>query len=251
MNSQNTNYRIGIYAASINIAGILLSGPLGLLVVSLVKPAPAWQTPAQWAAGYHPVQTLPFYFGFLLVFSYIAMIAVAHRIAGEEHKTYTLIALVFTAAFVPLIFFNYINQTTFLPALARSYRPEFDALISAFSLNNPNALCWAIEMWGYALLGMATIFAAPVFNRNRTEKITAWLMVINGVISLAGGFLSAVNLSWVLTLPGLINYMLWNGLVLVMAIFFLLSLRRRSREALFQGEVIGQLALAGLPASGE
>jgi hypothetical protein len=249
MNSQNIAYRIGIYAAITNIAGILLSGPLGLLVVSLVRPAPAWQTPALWAAGYHPVQTLPFYFGFLLLFSYIAIVVVAHRIAEEEHKTYTLIALVFTAAFVPLIFFNYISQTTFLPALARNYRPEYDAIIATFSLNNPNALCWAIEMWGYALLGIATIFAAPVFNRNRTERITAWLMVINGIVSLAGGFVTAVNLSWVLTVPGLVNYLLWNGLVLAMAIFFLLSLRRRLVEGAPEKQTIDRLAPSALPTS--
>ena len=155
------------------------------------------------------------------------MMAAAHQVAEEKDKVYTLIALVLTAAFVSLIFFNYINQTTFLPALAQNYRPEYDAVITTFSLNNPLALCWAIEMWGYALLGLATCFVAPVFRRNRTEKITAGLMVANGVVSIAGGVVTSANLGWVLTPPGLIGYVLWNVLVLVLSVFYLLSFRRR------------------------
>ena len=121
------------------------------------------------------------------------MIAVTHQVAEEKDKVYTLVALVLTAAYATLIFFNYINQTTFLPALAQNYRPEYDAVISTFSLNNPLALCWAIEMWGYALLGLATCFLAPVFQRNLT-KITAGLMAANGVVSIAGGVVTSARI---------------------------------------------------------
>jgi len=45
--------------------------------------------------------------------------------------------------------------------------------------------------------------------------------------SLAGGFVTAADLGWVLTAPGLVSYSVWNLLVFLMAIFFLLSLRKR------------------------
>lgn len=227
--TQQKILKIGIVGAAINIVGVLLSGPLGVVLVSLIYPNPSWQTPKVWAENYHPIQNLPYFFGFLLLTGYILMMAVTHQLAEEAEKTYTIVALMFTTAFATLIFFNYINQTTFLPALAMNYRPEYDIVISVFSLANPNALCWAIEMWGFALFGAATCFAAPVFRRNTIEKITAGLMVANG-ISILGGFLSAANLSWVMTPPGIINYTVWNILVLVMAIFYLLSLRKRMEE---------------------
>ncbi len=227
MDPQRATLRLGIYGAIANIAGILLSGPLGLLLVGLVHPNPAWQSPQVWAQNYHPIQTFPFFAGFLLLGGYVIMLAVIHQIAEATDKVYTLAAVIFTAAFATLIFFNYINQTTFLPALARDYRPEYDPIITAFSFVNPRSLCWAIEMWGYALLGVATWLGAVVFKRSRIEKATAWLMIANGVISLVGGFLSAGNLGWVLTTPGYIFYGVWNVLVLFLSIFFLLSLRRR------------------------
>jgi len=227
MDTQPDTLRIGIYGAIANIAGILLSGPLGVILVNLVHSNPPWQTPQLWAENFHPIQTFPFYGGFLLLGGYVVMLAVTHQLAEAKDKIYTSIALIFTTVFVTLIFFNYIIQSTFLPALARDYRPEYDPIITAFSFANPQALCWAIEMWGYALLGVATWLAAVVFNRNGIEKTTARLMVANGIISLAGGFVTAADLGWVLTAPGLVSYSVWNLLVFLMAIFFLLSLRKR------------------------
>lgn len=133
--------------------------------------------------------------------------------------------LISAAAFVALIFFNYINQTTFLPALARGYRPEYDPLITLLSFSNPRSLCWAIEMWGYALLGVSTILAAPVLRRNWLEKATAGLMVANGIISLVGGFVTSADLSWVMTPTGPANYIAWN--VLALAVCFGVSMYRR------------------------
>ena len=75
------------------------------------------------AQNYHPVQTLPFFFGFAMITGYIMLLAA-------------------------LIFFNYICQTTFVPALSSDYRPEYDPIISTFSLANPRSLSWTIEMWG-------------------------------------------------------------------------------------------------------
>ena len=64
----NPNHRIGIYAALLLIAGIVLSGPLGLVVVTMLHPQPAWQDAQTQAANYsHPIQVLPFFGGFLLV----------------------------------------------------------------------------------------------------------------------------------------------------------------------------------------
>lgn len=101
-------------------------------------------------------QTAPFFGGFFLVGGYVVMIAALYQLAEEQQKTNALVAVVFTSIFATLIFFNYISQTTFIPAMAQAYQPAYDAAISIFSLANPLSLCWAIEMWGYALLGVAT-----------------------------------------------------------------------------------------------
>ena len=241
------NLRTGIVGAALTVAGILLSGPLGLLLVSAVQSSGPWQGPAAYVQNYHPIQTLPFFCGFLLVSGYVVLMTALHQIAEERLKTQTLIAVVFTAIFATLIFFNYITQTTFVPALAKNYSPQLDPAITTFSLANPLSLSWAIEMWGYAFLGIATMLAAPVFNRNRIERATAVLMILNGVMSIAGGVISAWDLGWVLTTPGLVNYMVWNALVLALSILVIVSLRRRQNEA---AATAGQQTMLIAPAQG-
>lgn len=223
------NLRIGIMGAAMTVAGILLSGPLGLLIVSAVQSSGPWQGAGAYVQNYHPIQTLPFICGFLLVGGYVVLMVALHQIAEERHKTQTLIAVVFTAIFATLIFFNYITQTTFVPALAQNYSPQLDPAITTFSLANPLSLSWAIEMWGYAFLGVATWLAAAVFHRNRLERATAALMILNGVMSIIGGVVTAWKLDWVLTLPGIVNYVIWNVVVLALSILVIVSLRRRQR----------------------
>lgn len=223
--------RAGIWGAALTVAGILLSGPIGLLAVTMIHPSPPWIDAASYAQFFHPIQTAPFFGGFFLVGGYVVMMAALYELADEQQKTHALIAVTFTAIFATLIFFNYINQTTFIPALVQSYRPEHDSAISTFSLANPLSLCWAIEMWGYALLGVATWLTASIFNRNRIEKITAALMIANGIVSIVGGIVTAWNLGWVLTTPGVVSYVGWNALVLALSVFVILSLRKRQTVA--------------------
>ncbi|MFO7635486.1 MAG: DUF4386 family protein [Caldilinea sp.] len=219
--------RAGIWGAALTVAGILLSGPIGLLAVTMLQPSPPWVDVATYAQSFHPIQTAPFFGGFLLVGGYVVMMAALYQLAEEQQKTNALIAVVFTGVFATLIFFNYINQTTFIPALVQEYRAGYDPAISTFSLANPLSLCWAIEMWGYAFLGVATWLTASIFNRNRVEKTTAWLMIANGAVSIVGGFVTAWSLGWVLTMPGVVSYVGWNILVLALSIFVILSLRKR------------------------
>jgi hypothetical protein len=126
-----------------------------------------------------------------------------------------------------LIAFNYICQTTFVPALARAYEPAFAPAISTLSLQNPKSLAWAIEMWGYGLFGIATWLMAPVLDRTRIERAAGRLMIANGVMSLAGGFVTTLELDWVMTVAGIVNYVLWNALMLALAALLVASFRAR------------------------
>ena len=219
--------RIGIFGAALSSFGILLSGPVGLIVVSAVHPPGSWEGAAIFAGRYHPIQTFPYFCGFALVAGYVALIAALHRIADERAQTRTLISVVCTAAFATLIFFNYICQTTFIPALASHYRPEYDAMIGTFSFANPRSLSWSIEMWGYALFGAATWLASPVFGRNGVERATKYLMIANGFISIASGIASSIDLGVVMTLPGFVGYLVWNGLMFAASICAWVSFAKR------------------------
>ncbi|MBX7107877.1 MAG: hypothetical protein K1X61_04430 [Chitinophagales bacterium] len=174
-------------SALIACTGYLLSGPAGFVAVHFIKPQPAWHSSAMFAANYHFVQDIPYYFGLLLIGGMMMLSAAHYLQVQEDHarsKIAELVSLMFTVVFATLIFFNYICQTTFVRHLALHYKPSDDAVIAAFSMSNPMSLSWAVEMWGYGFLGVATWLLAEYY-RNRNALIR-YLLIGNGIMSVAG-----------------------------------------------------------------
>ena len=214
-------------AAFVTLIGIVLSGPVSLALVSL-HPQPGWTGPDAFARAYHPIQTLPYFTGFLLVGGAVYLIAALGALAPEEDRARATAATCFAGAFAALIVFNYIAQTTFVPALVQSRSPEAPPLIAAFSLSNPRSLGWALEMWGYAVLGVATWMAAPVLSTHgRAGRMASALFIANGPVSIAGGVWTALRPGWVMTPVGLGLFAAWNLLMLVMVTLVIAALRVR------------------------
>jgi uncharacterized membrane protein YoaT (DUF817 family) len=219
-----------VTGAAITLAGIVLSGPVSLALVTL-HPQPAWSGPEAFARAYHPIQTLPYFTGFLLVGGSLYLIAALHALAREPLRARATAALAFAAAFAALIFFNYIVQTTFVPALVRNHSLATAPLITAFSLSNPSALGWALEMWGYAVLGVATWLIAPALaDYGQLGRAAAALFVANGPVSIVGALLTALSPGWVMTPAGFGLFAAWNLLMLVMVALVIAALRAHPRR---------------------
>ncbi len=234
--------RVAVRGALAALVGVVVSGPLGMLVVTAFHPQPPWEGAEAFALSFHPLQLLPFVAGFFLVGGYAVLIASLHVLARAEHRARTASAVVFVAAFTGLVFFNYVVQTILVPELARHYTPDKGPIIATFAMANPTSLAWGIEMTAYGLLGVATWLVAPVFCETRVERATAWLYVANGVGSVAAATWTIAEPGWVLTAPGLPAYVVWNALVPVMAIFTLVALRRRARAAVRDADHVARPA---------
>jgi hypothetical protein len=220
-------YRFAMAAAFATLVGIVVSGPLALLLVNATHPQPPWQDAALFARSYHPVQLLPYLGGLVLVGGLVSLVTSIHALADGGRKVLTGTAQVLAAVFATFIFFNYVVQTTYLPALATHYDDRAAAIVSMFSMSNPTSLAWAIEMWGYAFIGVATWLVAPVFQGSRLERLTAWAFIANGPVSVLGGLLTTARPGWVMTTPGLVAFAFWNLLLAAMAALALAVFRRR------------------------
>jgi hypothetical protein len=135
-------------------------------------------------------------------------------------KFHLLLALAWTTIFAVLISFNYICQTTYIHNLAINYRPEYESAIASFSMSNPLSFCWANEMWGYAILGVATWLTAGYYRRR--SKFVRGLLITNGILSLGSAVWTIVDIGWVMTRFGILCYVVWNILMiaLVIAIYY-------------------------------
>ncbi len=227
MNSTNnvTAYRMATLSAYVTLFGIIFSGPLALLVVSIVQQQPPWESVQAFVENYHDIQSLPFYFGFLLIAGSIVMIAALYELSERQFPL--LVAVLFTTVGGTLIFFNYFTQTTFVPALVREYSQESAPIISSLTMANPTSLAWAVEMWGYGFIGLGSWFAAAFFSSTRLERIASTLFIVNGVVSILGALWTSVDLGWVLTPPGIMAFSFWNILYLAMVILLIIVIRKR------------------------
>jgi hypothetical protein len=183
------------------------------------------------AQHYHVVQDVPYYFGFLLI-SGMLMISTGYYLNFKSNdaigKFMLLLGLGFSIVFSALISFNYICQTTFIRNLAINYRSEYSSAIYTFSMANTFSLSWAIEMWGYAFLGLSTALSAAYY-KNRSNLIAA-LMILNGVLSICGALFTIVNVNWVMTKAGLTSYIGWNILmVTILTLIYRESVSQREK----------------------
>ena len=209
--------RVGTYGAVSTILGIIISGPLAVALVGATHPQPPWAGPELFARSFHPIQILPYPGGIFLVAGLVVLLTSIHASAKWTQRTLATAALVFTAVFATLIFFNYVVQTAFIPVLATDYAATNGPLLAALSMANPRSLAWALEMWGWGFLGLATWLIAPVFRGAGLARAARWAFVTNGPVSIAGAAWTAIRPGWVMTNAGLIAFGLWNVLLLLMA----------------------------------
>jgi hypothetical protein len=219
--------RFGIWAGLLALTGVILSGPVALAVVQAAGAQPDWVNAETFVAGYRSIQTIPYVLGIALIAGCVTMVLTLARMPGISSLRADL-ARVLATVFAGMILFNYVIQTTFVPAQVGLQEP---GALAAFTMSNPSSLAWSLEMWGYALLGVALWLVAPAFHDTRLERITGRLISVNALLSLAGGVATSVRQEWVVTDVGLVSFAAWNVLLAAIALCFALSWRARLRLA--------------------
>lgn len=227
---KSTYNRLISIGSLVALTGFILSGPVAFLIVRLIKPQPVWVSPSVFAENYGTIQDIPFYFGFLLIGGML-MLAAGHflnyKVENELVKFNLLVSVGWTIVFCALISFNYISQITFIRHLALNYKPEYDSSIFMFSMSNPLSFCWANEMWGYALLGIATWFMSGYYqDKNITIQV---LLIANGIVSLVGAIGTVIDLEWLLKTSGIIAYFTWNVMMITLMILIYIDSKKNTK----------------------
>lgn len=219
-------HRMGVVGALGTLAGIALSGPIAVGIVSATRPQPPWSGADVFSAHYHPLQLLPYAGGLLLVVGLLVVVACAHALADEGSKANTSLGILFASVFATMIFGNYTIQSAFIPVLVREGGAGNAALIAALSMSNPRSLAWALEMWGWGFCGAATWCIAPVFASRWLRRVA----FANAVVSIAGALLTSAAPGWVLTAAGIAAFLFWNALLCLLALLWLAAFRGASRS---------------------
>ena len=117
-----------------------------------------------------------------------------------------------------MISLNYLIQLAVIPNALK-----YPTVIELFATANANSLFWYIEMTGYGFLGLATWAGGMLFGGNPRKKAIRYLFVANGISSVLGTVLTFIFKGWVMSPAGLVSYLLWNVLVLIVMILVLVE----------------------------
>lgn len=165
------------------------------------------------------VGVLPVASALLIAPCYVALTAVLYRDAPERQRVWTMLGIVFAVLYAGVVSLNYALQLTVVP--------RNPGLFAGWTLElKPDSAFWALEVMGYAYMGLSALALFPALHGSRPRRIAGWMFVINAIGSVIGaaaylithdpGNALAVGslLVWGVTFPigtGLIGWDFWRG----------------------------------------
>lgn len=115
----------------------------------------------------------------LIALSFIALMVSVHNYAPPERKIWSQIGLSFAIVYAALLTWNYYLQLT----VVRNNPQLYEWLTMDFT---PDTAFWSLETIGYTLMGLAALFALPVFNGSGIERAIRWCFAINAAFTVLG-----------------------------------------------------------------
>ena len=145
----------------------------------------------------------------------LALLAL-HYVTPDEKWFWSHAAVLFAVMYATYVNLNYVVQlTAVIPYVAPN----------PVLVQTPHSLFWTVDALGYIALGLATLFAIPVFGKQGLQKWLRWFFLANGlIIPLFAVVYFYPNFSTTLLLLGLPWIVTAPGSMLLLALFF----RRRS-----------------------
>ncbi len=112
--------------------------------------------------------------------SFVVLMGAVHRQAPSEGKIWSQTGLTFAIMYGTRICMNYFVQLTLVsPAL---YRGNVTDYVRPFLFHVFNSFTYSVDLLGYSLMSLSTLFAAFVFRGPGLEKTVRWFLIANGVI---------------------------------------------------------------------
>ena len=122
---------------------------------------------------------LIFGFSLLIPIPFILAMLALHYSVSDDKKIWTHAALIFTVMYATYVTLNYVVQlATVIPMTLRGALDEVRILDQT-----PHSLFWDIDALGYIFMGLATLFAVPVFAKKGLEPWVKRFFLANALIT--------------------------------------------------------------------
>ncbi len=157
--------------------------------------------------GYPWDEILIYGFSLCIVVPFILEMLSLHYLVPIEKKFWSHVALIFTVMYAVFVTANYVVQlATVIPMTIRGSADEIRIL-----RQTPHSLFWDFDAIGYIFMGLATLFAVPVFKKQGFQRWVRYLFLIHGLVTPLIAFvyfypnfsdrLLLIGLPWGITAP--------------------------------------------------
>jgi hypothetical protein len=115
----------------------------------------------------------------LLGVSFVVLTVSIHYYAETSARIWSHLAVVFASMYATLISIVYYVQLAFvIPRLARGEAEGIQLLI----FEPFDSFLYAVDVFGYSLMSLSTLFAAAVFRPQGIERWIRWALIANGCL---------------------------------------------------------------------
>ncbi|HSG64116.1 MAG TPA: hypothetical protein VLD39_03915 [Gammaproteobacteria bacterium] len=115
----------------------------------------------------------------LLGASFVGLMVSVHHYADASVRIWSHVAAAFAIMYATLISIVYYVQLAFvMPRLARGEIEGIELLI----FEPFDSFLYAVDLYGYSLMSLATLFAAPVFRNRGVERWARRALIANGCL---------------------------------------------------------------------
>ncbi|MHB8758381.1 MAG: hypothetical protein ACYC6V_10255, partial [Bacillota bacterium] len=175
--------RVGFWAATLSTI-FIVAFDVGVAVPALTVGMQPWQGIEAFAATYRQggvlATVLPSLF---LAPTFLILAAHIHTSTAAERKLWSLLGVAFATVYTVIISLNYLAQLTIVRWLL--LRGE-TAGLSMLVMGNPASFFWALEVLGYAFMGLAGVFIALALPKGRLERWVGGLFIANALLEIPG-----------------------------------------------------------------
>lgn len=120
-----------------------------------------------------------------------------HCHAPAARRVLTLAALVFTGVYAALLTVVYAVQLT---VVRWGVLQGQTAGLELFAYQHTPSVMFAVDIYGYLFLGLATLLVAPVFSGRGLERAIRWSLGAHGLSDMAGVVGLTLEIGWLMDL---------------------------------------------------
>jgi hypothetical protein len=164
---ENLTNKLGFWSA-ILIALLVLLIDVGIILSTILFPMTTITNIETYAAKFTSWQMLPFVPSFILAPMFAVMILCIYHSASPAKKILGQLSFSFSIVCAAILSIHYYIQLTVMHQGLLTKQTEG---LWLFASPNPHSLFWTFAALGYGFMGIALLFASPIFREKSENKI--------------------------------------------------------------------------------